>query len=335
VDTSPDVSGKDVKPQIIDRYEGGVIELPGAPDQHIDPAEEPMLARAVGHTLVTSDGTTLLGADDKAGVAEIMTAVAYLMAHPEMEHGPLAIAFTPDEEIGKGTEHFDLERFGARYAYTVDGAEAGCLEQETFSGDAAEVIIEGRSQHPGLAKGKMVNAIKLAGEFIARLPQGRLSPETTEGREGFIHPTNVEGSVQRAVISFILRDFATPKLGEYRALLEAVAAEVGRIDERAKIRVEFSESYRNMRDAIAAVPFLVGHAEEAIRRVGLEPFFEAVRGGTDGARLTALGLPTPNLFTGGHNYHSRREWANVDEMAKAVETIIELVQIWAERGVPG
>ena len=332
VDTSPDVSGKNVKPQLIERYEGGVIALPGAEDQVIDPAEESALAKAMGNTLVTTDGTTLLGADDKAGVAEIMTAVGYLVQHPEIERGPIALAFTPDEEIGKGAQYFDIERFGAKYAYTLDGADAGCVEFETFSADAAEVIIDGRSQHPGYAKGKMVNAIKLAAEFVARLPKDSLSPELTAGREGFVHPTNVEGNVQRVVLSFILREFDTAKLVDQRKLLEGIAAEVAGIDERAKVTVEVSETYRNMGDAIGRVPFVVSHAEEAIRRTGIEPFSELVRGGTDGARLTAMGVPTPNLFTGGHNYHSRREWANVDEMVKAVEVLIELAKIWGERG---
>jgi tripeptide aminopeptidase len=332
VDTSPDVSGKDVKPQVIERYEGGAIGLPGADDQVIDPAEEPALAKAIGNTLVTSDGTTLLGADDKAGVAEIMTAVGHLIRHPEIQRGPIVVAFTPDEEIGKGTQYFDIERFGAKYAYTLDGADAGCVEFETFSADAAEVTIEGRSQHPGYAKGKMVNAIKLAAEYVARLPQDGLSPERTTGRQGFVHPTNVEGNVQQVVLSFILRDFDTAKLADHRALLERIADEVRELDPRAKVQLEFSETYRNMGDAISEVPFVVSHAEEAIRRAGIEPFAELVRGGTDGARLTAMGVPTPNLFTGGHNYHSRREWANVDEMVKAVEVLIELAKIWAEQG---
>lgn len=334
VDTSPDVTGKDVKPQIIERYEGGVITLPGDPEQRLDPAEQPALNNTVGHTLVTTDGTTLLGADDKAGVAEIMTVVEHLLAHPEIEHGPVAICFTPDEEIGKGTDHLDTKRLGARFAYTVDGSDAGCLEQETFSGDAAEVTIEGRSEHPGYAKGKMVSAAKLAAEFVHRLPQGRLSPETTGGREGFIHLTNLEGTVREARLSFILRDFETSKLAELRALVEDIAAQVRSLDERAKVRIEFSESYRNMRDAVSEVPFIVKYAEQAVRRAGLTPHYEAVRGGTDGSRLTTLGVPTPNLFTGGHNYHSRREWASVDEMEQAVRTLIELCRIWGEQGMP-
>jgi tripeptide aminopeptidase len=334
VDTSPDVSGTNVKPQVIERYDGGVVKLPGAPDERLDPGELPDLLDCKGHTIVTSDGTTLLGADDKSGVAVIMTMAAYLMAHPEIEHGPVVIGFTPDEEIGRGTEHFDIQRFGATYAYTLDGARAGSIEQETFSGDAAEVVIEGRSQHPGYAKGKMVNAIKLAAEYVARLPKNRLSPETTDGREGYVHPTTLQGTVERAVIQFILRDFDDAKLLGHREVLKQIATEVARLDERATVRVEFSESYRNMRAALSKVPFVVTHAEEAIRRVGLEPFLEPIRGGTDGSRLTAMGLPTPNLFTGSHNYHSRREWADADEMALAVLMLVELTKVWAERGAP-
>lgn len=332
VDTSPDVTGANVKPQLIESYQGGVITLSGDPTQTLDPAELSDLNDALGNTLVTTDGTTLLGADDKAGVAEIMTTVAYLLAHPEIKHGPLAIAFTPDEEIGRGTTYFDINKFGAKYAYTLDGSVAGAIEHETFSADSAVVTIQGRSQHPGYAKGMMVNAIKLAGSYIARLPQGRLSPETTEHYEGYIHPTGIEGNVEKTIIRFILRDFDDAKLLEYRQMLEHIAQEVNALDKRAEITVKFSESYRNMRSEISKVPHIVEYAEEAIRRVGLTPFSKPVRGGTDGSRLTAMGLPTPNLFTGGHNYHSRREWANVDEMVQAVQTIVELAKIWVERG---
>jgi tripeptide aminopeptidase len=334
VDTSPDVSGANVKPQIIERYEGGVIVLPGDPEQKIDPRENPTLEGSKGHTLVTTDGTTLLGGDDKAGVAEIMTAITYLLAHPEIPHGKLAIAFTPDEEVGKGTKYFDLVAFGAAYAYTIDGGERGGIQHETFSADSAEIVIAGRSQHPGYAKGKMVNAIKLAAELIDRLPKDRLSPETTEGREGYVHPVRIQGTVEEARINFILRDFEDEQLFGYRAFLEGLIAEVKKLDERAEISISYSESYRNMREKIREVPFTVEYAEEAIRRAGLEPFSEPVRGGTDGSRLTAMGLPTPNLFTGNENYHSKREWADVDDMVKAVQMIVELTQVWAERGEP-
>jgi tripeptide aminopeptidase len=332
VDTSPDVTGTNVKPQIIESYDGSVIHLPGDQAQVIDPEEIPALKKVLGHTLVTTDGTTLLGADDKAGVAEMMTAVTYLLDHPEIVHGPIALAFTPDEEIGRGTKHFDIQRFGAKYAYTIDGGEGGGLQHETFSADSAEIIVTGRSQHPGYAKGKMVNAIKIAAEIVARLPKDTLSPETTEDREGYIHPVRIQGTVEEARVSFILRDFDEPKLLEYRRLLEGLSAEAKALDERAEIVINYSESYRNMRETISKVPFIVDYAEEAIRRVGLEPFSEPVRGGTDGSRLTAMGLPTPNLFTGGYNYHSRREWADVDHMVNAVQMVVELAQVWAERG---
>lgn len=334
VDTSPDVTGTGVSPQVIEHYDGGVIRLPAAPDEVIDPAEHTDLAHSKGHTLVTTDGTTLLGADDKAGVAAVMTAVAYLLAHPEIEHGPLAVAFTPDEEIGRGTEHFDLKRFGAKYAYTLDGSSAGSIEQETFSGDSGEVVIEGRSYHPGYAKDKLVNALKLAAELVTRLPKGRLSPETTSAREGYVHPVTIQGTVERAVVQFILRDFETPMLREHRATIQTLADEVQKLDARAVVRTSFSESYRNMRDSLSKVPFVVKYAEDAIKRLGIEPFLEPIRGGTDGSRLTAMGLPTPNLFSGAHNYHSRREWADVDEMAQAVTAIVELARLWAERGEP-
>lgn len=334
VDTSPDVTGANVRPQVIERYEGGPITLPADPTQQIDPAESFPLQDAVGHTLVTTDGTTLLGADNKSGVAEIMTFVAYLQAHPDLPHGPLALAFTPDEEVGRGTEHFDLDAFGATYAYTMDGSRAGIIQYETFSADSATVTIQGRSQHPGYAKDRMVNAIKLAAAYVERLPKDRLSPETTEGYEGYVHPVRIEGNVEQVKLHFILRDFNTEKLQEYRTFLQGLAREVNHLDERATVQVEFKEGYRNMRDAVRDVWHIVEYAEEAVRRTGLEPGFVPVRGGTDGSRLTEMGLPTPNLFTGAHNYHSKREWANVDEMVSAVRMMLELVQIWAERGEP-
>jgi tripeptide aminopeptidase len=330
VDTSPEVSGANVKPQVLKDYDGGVIAYPGDPELRLSPKEFPALAAAKGHTVVTSDGTTLLGGDNKAGVAEIMTAVAYLQAHREIGHGPLAVAFTPDEEIGKGTLHFDLKAFGADYAYTMDGGAAGILQAETFSADSAEVVVKGNNQHPGYAKGKMVNALKLAAAFMARLPLDRLSPETTEGREGYVHPVRFEGTVEEARIQFILRDFDDDKLLEQRKLLQDLAEEARALDPRAEFRLTYSESYRNMRRRLEEVPFVTAHAETAMRRVGLTPFSEPVRGGTDGSRLTEMGLPTPNLFTGAYNYHSRREWVDVEEMVMSVQTIVYLAQVWAE-----
>jgi tripeptide aminopeptidase len=332
VDTSPEVSGANVKPQVIESYAGGTITLPADPTQQIDPAESTALNDCIGHTIVTTDGTTLLGADNKSGVAAIMTAVAYLMQHPEMEHGPLAIGFTPDEEVGGGTTYFDIGKFGAKYAYTLDGDAAGSIQYETFSADSALVTIHGRNQHPGYAKDKMVNAIKLAGEYLHRLPKDRLSPETTTLYEGFVHPYVIEGGVERCSIKFLLRDFIDDKLTEYRIFLQGIADEIMALDERVEVTVEFKESYRNMRDTLNRVPHVVAYAEEAIRRVGLEPFSTPVRGGTDGSRLTAMGLPTPNLFAGQQNFHSLREWASADVMAQASQMVIELSRLWAERG---
>ncbi|MBA3532611.1 MAG: peptidase T [Ardenticatenales bacterium] len=332
VDTSPEVTGANVRPQVIPAYQGGVITLVGDPSQKIDPAESVELSNSMGHTLVTTDGTTLLGADNKCGVAEIMTAVAYLMAHPEIEHGPIAIGFTPDEEVGRGAEYFDVTKFGATYAYTLDGSVAGEVQFETFSADAVTITFHGRNQHPGYAKDKMVNAIKLASEFLARLPKDHLSPETTSNYEGFVHPYGIEGGVEETRIKMLLRDFSEEKLLEYRIFLQGLAQEIKTLEPRAEITLEFRESYRNMRATLNKVHHVVEYAEEAIRRVGFEPASTPVRGGTDGSRLTAMGLPTPNLFTGAYNYHSLREWASVDTMVKAVETVVELVKLWAERG---
>lgn len=332
VDTSPEVSGANVKPQVIEAYQGGSITLPADPTQVIDPAESLALNDCIGHTIVTTDGTTLLGADNKSGIAAIMTAVAYLMQHPEIEHGPIAIGFTPDEEVGRGTQFFDIPAFGAKYAYTLDGDAAGSIQYETFSADSALVTFHGRNQHPGYAKEKMVNAIKLAAEFIQRLPKDRLSPETTSSYEGFVHPYTIEGGVEECSVRFLLRDFMDEKLTEYRIFLQGLADGVMALDERAEVTIEYQESYRNMRDTLNRVPHVVAYAEEAIRRVGLEPFSLPVRGGTDGSRLTAMGLPTPNLFTGQQNFHSLREWASADVMAQATRMVVELSQVWAERG---
>jgi tripeptide aminopeptidase len=329
VDTSPDVSGADVMPQRI-RYEGGRLPLPADPSQVLDPAEMPELAAHAGHELITTDGTTLLGADDKAGVAEIVTAVAWLAAHPEVPHGRIRIAFTPDEEVGRGTERFDLDRFGADVAYTLDGSTVGEVQEETFSAAAVTMRIRGRSIHPGWAKDKLVNAIKLAAEVVDRLPGDRLSPETTEGREGYVHPTSIRGDPAEVELRFIVRDFEDDALDAHIDLLRTVAAEVVALDDRARIDVEHSISYRNMRDALRGRPEVVAAAEEAVRRVGLEPRRTAIRGGTDGSALTEKGLPTPNVFTGGQQAHSQREWICVEDMGLAAATIVELAKVWSE-----
>ena len=329
VDTTPESPGAGVVPIVHEDYAGGAITLPGDPSQVIDPEEELALAARVGHDIVTSDGTTLLGADDKAGVAEIMAAVAHLIDTP----GPRAtvrVAFTVDEEIGRGTDHFDLEKFGAEAAYTLDGSGIGELEIETFSAYQVRVTFRGRGAHPGSAKGKLVNAVKLAAEFIASLPVDSLSPETTDDREGFIHPSRISGGVEETTVALIVRDHDDRLLDEHTERLRRLAEAVREREPRARVTVEVQDTYRNMRTVIDRHPRVVAAAEEAIRRAGVEPVRSLIRGGTDGARLSELGLPTPNIFTGGQNYHSTREWASVQDMAAAAATVVELVRVWGE-----
>jgi tripeptide aminopeptidase len=328
VDTAREVTGAGVSPQRI-RYEGGDIPL-GDSGQTIRPGESPELANHVGHELITTDGTTLLGADDKAGVAEIMAAVSHLVAHPEIPHGTVKVAFNPDEEIGRGVDHFPVESFGATAAYTVDGSTAGELQSETFSGAQVRMRIRGRAIHPGWAKGELVNAIKLAGEVLARLPQDSLSPETTEGREGYVHPVVVQGDSSEVELRFIVRDFEDNLLEEHIAFLRGLAAEVAASEPRCSIDVEDRIQYRNMRDALKPHPEIVANLEEAVRRVGLEPKQTSIRGGTDGSTLTEMGLPTPNLFTGGHDAHSEREWICVEDMGLAAAALVELARVWTE-----
>lgn len=330
VDTSPDAPGAGVQPLVHRAWDGAAIVLPGDPRQVLDPAEIPALHVRAGHDIVTSDGTTLLGADDKAGVAEIMAAVAYLVSRPEPPRAPVRIAFTVDEEVGAGTKHLDLGVFGAEVAYTLDGSGSGELEIETFNAKAVTVTFHGRGAHPGTAKGKLVNAVKLAADFVASLPRDGLSPETTEGREGFVHPGRISGSATETTIHLIARDHDAAKLDEHVALLERLAREAAAQDPRASVELSVVETYRNMRDVIDAHPRVVAAAEEAIRRVGLEPKRALIRGGTDGAELSRRGLPTPNIFTGGQEYHSVREWLSVQDMAAAAATVVELVRVWAE-----
>jgi tripeptide aminopeptidase len=327
VDTAREVSGADVSPRR-QRYEGGEIRL-GDSGQSILPEQSPELAHHVGHELITTDGTTLLGADDKAGVAEIMAAAAHLAAHPEIPHGTVKVAFNPDEEIGRGVVHFPVESFGAKAAYTVDGSTAGELQSETFSGAQVRMRIHGRAIHPGWAKGELVNAIKVAGEILARLPQGRLSPETTEGREGYVHPVLVEGDSSEVELRFIARDFENDRLAEHVSVLREIAEEVAAAEPRCSIEVEDRIQYLNTRDALTEHPEIVTNLEEAVRRVGLEPKQTAIRGGTDGSVLTEMGLPSANLFTGGHDAHSEREWICVEDMGLAAATLVELAQVWA------
>jgi tripeptide aminopeptidase len=328
VDTAREVSGAGVTPRRR-RYEGGEIVLDGS-GSVIRPEESPELQHHVGHDLITTDGSTLLGADDKAGVAEIMAAVEYLHAHPELKHGPVKVAFNPDEEIGRGVIHFPVDTFGAVAAYTVDGSTTGEVQTETFSGAQVRMKIRGRAIHPGWAKGELVNAIKLAAAVIERLPADRLSPETTEGKEGYVHPVVINGDSSEVELRFIVRDFENDLLDEHVAFLRRIAEEVAATDARCSIDVESRIQYRNMRDTLDKHPEIVAHLEEAVRRVGLEPRRTSIRGGTDGSALTEMGLPTPNIFTGGHDAHSEREWICVEDMGLAAATIVELAQVWAD-----
>jgi tripeptide aminopeptidase len=329
VDTVPGVSGAGVKPQVV-RFEGPRIELPGDPSQALDPEQMPELNNHVGHELVTTDGTTLLGADDKGGVAEIMAAVAYLSRHPEIAHGRVRIAFTPDEEIGAGTKHFDIERFGAAVAYTLDGSTVGEIQDETFAALEMKATFRGRGVHPGYAKGALVNAVKLAADFISRLPPDSCSPETTEEREGFVHPTGITGQVEHCSVDLIIRSFDEDDLAQLEAMLRRRAEEAVAKDPRASVEISVKRQYRNMKEYLREHPRVVEAAKEAIRRAGLAPRSSLIRGGTDGSMLSERGLPTPNLFTGGHEYHSVREWICVQDMGTAVATIVHLVQVWAE-----
>jgi len=330
MDTSQDESGANVQPQVVRHWDGGDIVLPGDPDKVLGADENPLLAQRVGHDIVTTDGTTLLGADDKAGVAEIMTAVAYLAAHPEIEHAPIRVGFTVDEEVGRGVDHFDIAAFGADLAYTLDGSELGRVDDETFSASEVRIRIEGLSVHPGTSKGKMVNAIKLAARLIERLPQGSRSPETTEGREGFIHPHRFTGTTAEAELRFIARDFDAAKLAEHEQLLRRLADELAAEEPRARVSVAVEGQYRNMKEFLDRDPSVTGAAEEASRRCGIEPWREPIRGGTDGAMLSERGLLTPNIFTGGHQFHSVLEWASVQDMAVSAATVVELAKLWAE-----
>ena len=319
VDVSPDAPGAGVQPQVHEGYQGGELVA------GLSPETSPLLGQRVGHDIVTSDGTTLLGADDKAGVAEIMSAVSYLGAHPEIEHATVRVGFTTDEEIGHGTDHFDLGRFGADFAYTADGAEVGEVENETFSAIELKITFPGAFVHPGVAKGKLVNPIKLAAAFIEKLPKDTLSPETTEGKEGFVHPLSISGNAESCTVTVFLRDHDDDELAAHEALVRRLATEA-----HPDASFERWFQYRNMRAKLDEVPHVVEAALEATRRAGLEPRVASIRGGTDGSRLTEKGLPTPNLYTGGNEYHSVREWISVQDMAVSAATIVELVKLWSE-----
>ncbi len=327
MDTSPDAPGAGVQPIVHRNYPGGVIELPRL-NTRLDPATMPELATKTGHDIVTSSGDTLLGADDKAGVAAIMTAVAHLAANPELPRPALRIGFTPDEEIGEGATLFEIERFGALCAYTIDGSELGELQDETFSAVEVIISIHGVDVHPGQATGKLVNALRLAARIVATLPAETLAPETTSGREGFIHPYELSGTPGLAQIHAIVRDFDEQLLAGHVALLEHTAREIVDSDPRARLELEVRRQYRNMRSYLEPNPYVTAAAEIAIRAEGIEPLRSPIRGGTDGSRLSEMGLPTPNLFTGGHEYHSVREWASVQDMAAAAATIVRLAEVW-------
>jgi tripeptide aminopeptidase len=331
VDTSPEMPGAGVKPIVHRNYQGQDLVLPDDPTAVLRYADNPHLAEQIGNDIVTASGTTLLGADNKAGVAEIVTAAAWLVAHPEIPHGKVRIAFTPDEEVGRGTEHFDVEAFGAACAYTMDGETLGEVEMESFSADTLVLTFQGFNTHPGYAKGRLVNAIKIAADFINRLPREGMSPETTAGYEGYVHPYVVNASVERTTVKLLIRDFQTPALAEKEAFLTELARQTVADWPGATLEVRVDESYRNMREILDQHPEVVENAREAVRRAGLTVRERPIRGGTDGSRLCFMGLPTPNIFAGEHNFHSRLEWVSVQDMEKAVEVIVNLCRVFEER----
>jgi tripeptide aminopeptidase len=331
MDTSPDCTGKNVRPQVVRNYRGGDIMLPGDSAQVIRAAEHSELAGQIGNDIITTDGTTLLGADNKAGIAEIMDAAHFLVRNPQLKHGTIRILFTPDEEIGRGVDKVDIKKLGADFAYTMDGETAGHIEDETFSADAAIVTIHGVSTHPGFAKGKMEHAIKIAAAIVDRLPKTTCSPETTEGKEGFLHPIGISGALEETTLGLIVRDFTEAGLKEKETLLDNIVRDVMKGFPRSTYRLEIKPQYRNMKEVIDRHPETIAHAMEAIRRAGLEPVRGSIRGGTDGSRLSFMGLPCPNIFAGEHAFHSRLEWVSVQDMEKAVQTIVHLAMIWEER----
>ena len=331
MDTSPDSSGKNVKPIIHKNYDGSAILLPDDQEQILTTDNHPLLLKQIGNNIITSSGTTLLGADDKAGIAEIMDAANFLLQNPHIKHGKIRILFTPDEEVGHGVDKLDMQKLGADFGYTIDGEELGSIEDETFSADFATIKIHGVSAHPGFAKGKMESAIKIAGEILSHLPKYRLSPETTAGKEGFIHPVSFGGTVENAHIKLIIRDFEDEALASHEAELQAIINLVLKNYPKAKATLEIKEQYRNMKKVLNQHPQVMAYALEAIRRTGVTPIPSSIRGGTDGSRLSFMGLPCPNIFAGGHAFHSKQEWIAIEDMQKAVETIIHLCMIWEEK----
>lgn len=331
MDTSPDCSGENVKPIVHKNYQGGDILLPDDPSQVLRPADHPHLLDQIGSDIVTASGTTLLGADNKAGLAEIMDAAKYLMEHPEVKHGEIKILFTPDEEIGRGVDKVDMKKLGAKFGYTIDGEKAGSIEDETFSADGVLITIHGVSSHPGFAKGKMESAIKIASEIVAALPKDKLSPETTEGKVGFVHPVVMEGMVEKATVRFIIRDFTDEKLAEHEEVLRKIMDKVLKKYPNSTGEFKITEQYRNMKKVLDNHPEVTDYAVEAIQRAGLKPERSSIRGGTDGSRLSFMGLPCPNIFAGEHAFHSKHEWVSVQDMEAAVRTIVHLAMIWEEK----
>ncbi|MCE2800358.1 MAG: peptidase T [Planctomycetaceae bacterium] len=330
LDTSPEAPGDHCRPEVIESYQGGDIPLAGG--DSIQVSHTPELEELIGKTLVVTDGRTLLGGDDKAGVAAIMEIANYLMERPEIPHGPIRILFTCDEEIGRGTRYFDLNQAGAVAGYTLDGGASGTIDVETFSADLATVKFIGHNTHPSVGKGKMVNALKAASEFVAALPTDRLSPETTSGREGFMHPYVFQGSVSEATVQILLRDFETPKLNQYASMLRSIADEMTRLQPRLSVQVHVEQQYRNLGDKLREFPIAADLAEQAYQRLGRHCKRDAIRGGSDGSLMSHLGLPTPNLSVGQYNIHSTKEFACLDQMVQAVEHAVVLSQLWGEQG---
>ena len=331
MDTSPDCSGENVKPIVHTNYNGQDLILPEDNTQIISPKNHPDLLNQIGNDIITADGTTLLGADNKAGVAEIMDAAYQLVNNPEIKHGTIKILFTPDEEIGRGVEHVDLKKLGATFAYTMDGESLGTLENETFSANALHLKINGVSTHPGFAKNKMESAIKIASQIISSLPKDFLSPESTENKEGFVHPVSITGGIEEAKISFIIRDFDSSKLSQHENVIKTIAENVMLQFPHSTFSVEIIEQYRNMKEILDNYPQVVEYAKQAIERVGLDAKLSSIRGGTDGSRLSFMGLPCPNIFAGEHAFHSKHEWVSIQDMEKAVQTILHLAIIWEEK----
>ncbi|MAT39855.1 MAG: peptidase T [Ectothiorhodospiraceae bacterium] len=331
MDTSPEVSGKDVKPVLHENYDGKDIVLPEDPEIVISVDHNPDLKDKVGETIITADGTTLLGADNKAGIAEIFDAMQYLVKHPEIKHGKIRVCITPDEEVGQGTKFFNVEKFGADYAYTVDGEQLGTIENETFCADSITFTFKGVNIHPGFAKDRLVNSIKVAAAFLDSLPKDRLSPETTEKKEPYVHPYVLNGGIEETMVKMLLRSFETEELREEEAELRSLADAAVAKFPKSSVEVKVEESYRNMRFILDDHPYIMENAKEAMERIGIEPHIGSIRGGTDGSRLSYMGLPCPNIFAGEHSFHSKTEWVSVQDMQKAVLTVINIAMIWEEK----